>query len=128
MASLTAPRNTPALAGSRVRELTAGETIYAGGIVSVKAADGLVYQATDAEGYSILGRAGNTVDSGGVVVVERGIFLLDNDVTSGATITAQHIGSGCWVKDDHTVTVASGTLLLGTVWDVNDDGVFVEIN
>ena len=125
MSNLSAPRNTPQLAGGYSRELTAGATIYAGAIVSIKAADGLVYPA-GTSGHIVLGRAANTVASGETVRVDRGIFLVDNDTSTGA-IGMANIGGGCWVGNDHMATITSGTVLMGTVWDVNSDGVYVEI-
>ena len=126
MANLTEPRDTPRLGSGTLRLVEAGGTINAGGIVALKAADGKGYPAPASAEYIPLGIACDTVSSGGKVLVERGIFLLDGDTGSGA-ITSKAIGGVCYVVDDHTVSVTSGAAVAGKVYNVDSAGAWIEI-
>ncbi len=125
MANLTAPRNTPEYADLSTLTVIAGGTIYTGAMVAVNGS-GLAIPAASAS-CKVIGRAENTVSSGGQVKVRRGCFAWDNDSTSSCG-TAD-IGKACYVKDDHTVTMAGGSsaVVAGYIKDVDADGVHVSI-
>ena len=124
MATLTAPRNTPEYADLATLVVTAGAAIYTGGMVALNAS-GLAVPAADSAGYKVIGRAENTVSSGGQVKVRQGCFGWDNDATSGCSKT--DIGKLCYVKDDHTVAIAGtdNAVIAGTIKAVDADGVHV---
>ncbi len=125
MANRTAPRNTTERQDLSTLTVTAGGTIYAGGMVALNGS-GLAIPASSAS-CTVVGRAENTVSSGGQVKIRRGCFCWDNDTTSGAT--AADVGKACYVKDDHTVTMAGGSsaVVAGYIKDVDADGVHVSI-
>ena len=124
MANLTAPRNTPEYADLSTLTVTAGGTIYAGGMVALNGS-GQAVAAADSAGYKVIGRAENTVTSGGLAKVRQGCFAWDNDATSGCSAT--DVGKLCYVKDDHTVAIAGtdNAVIAGTVKAVDADGVHV---
>ena len=125
MSNITAPRNTPEYADLATLVVTAGGTIYTGAMVALNAS-GLAIPASSAS-CKVIGRAENTVSSGGQVKVRRGCFAWDNDTTSGCSKT--DIGKACYVVDDHTVTIAGGSasVVAGYIKDVDADGVHVSI-
>lgn len=125
MANLTAPRNTPEYADLSTLTVTAGGTIYTGAMVAVNGS-GLAIPAASTS-CKVIGRAENTVTSGGLAKVRKGCFAWDNDTTSGCAKT--DIGKACYVKDDHTVTMAGGSaaVVAGYVKDVDEDGVHVSM-
>ena len=124
MANLTAPRNTAEYADLSTLTVTAGGTIYTGAMVALNAS-GEAVAAADSAGYKVIGRAENTVSSGGTVKVRQGCFGWDNDATSGCS--KSDIGKLCYVKDDHTVAIAgtNNAVIAGVVKDVDADGVHV---
>lgn len=123
MSNLTAERNTLEGLG-RTITVTAGEAIYAGALVAVSG--GLAIPAA-ASSCTVLGRAENTAASSGCVLsVKQGAFVWDNDTTSACSST--DVGQTCYVKDDHTVTMAGGTAAVpaGTILHVDNGGVMVK--
>ena len=126
MANLTAPRNTAEYADLSTLTVTAGGTIYAGGMVALNGS-GQAVAAAASSGYVVVGRAENTVSSGGTVKVRRGCFAWDNDATSACS--ASDVGKACYVTDDHTVqiSVSSGGVAVkaGYIKAVDADGVHV---
>ncbi len=124
MANLTAPRNTAEYADLSTLVVTAGGTIYTGAMVALNGS-GQAVPAADSAGYKVIGRAENTVSSGGQVKVRQGCFGWDNDATSGCSKT--DIGKLCYVKDDHTVAIAGtdNAVIAGVIKDVDADGVHV---
>ena len=67
------------------------------------------------------------MSSGNKVDVKRGVFPFE--VASGASITLADVNKKAYVVDDETVTpVSSGAAVeAGTVFDVDGEGVWVEV-
>ena len=67
------------------------------------------------------------MSSGNKVEVKRGVFPFE--VVSGASITLADVNKKAYVVDDKTVTlVSSGAAVeVGTVFDVDDEGAWVEV-
>lgn len=68
-------------------------------------------------------------DGAKTVKVERGIWCFRNSA-SGDAITRSDIGATCYIADDDQVAKTNGTntrSAAGKVWDVDADGVWVEI-
>ncbi len=55
----------------------------------------------------------------------RKVYLLDNDTGSAVDETDRE--GGCYVLDDHTVSMTVSTAEAGVVYDVTDEGVWVEM-
>ncbi len=136
MVALTAPRNTPARLGD-VREfpLPANGKVFGGAIVALTAA-GYAAGATATAANVTVGRADETADNtGGAngakrVKVRRGVFRFANSA-AGDLIAASDVGKPCYVVDDQTVAKtdnAGARPVAGTVFDVDAQGVWVEIN
>jgi hypothetical protein len=135
MPALTKERNTPVRTGQRRSDpVAAATTIYAGALVVLNAAGNAVPGST-ATGLKARGVAQATVDNsaGGAgdlrVESERGVFRFGN--SAGADeITRTHIGATAYIVDDQTVAATDGTATrsaAGTIIDVDDQGVWVEI-
>jgi hypothetical protein len=125
MPALTADRNTPSRAGHLFGDpLAVGALIFAGAMYALDA-NGDAVTAT-AGGNKVRGvshryasqAAGDTMVDG-----RRGVYRFEND--AGA-ITRADIGATAYVVDDNTVA-KTGTAIAGTVLDVDDVGVWVEI-
>ena len=113
MSALTEARDTREIAAGGVhytREFTVatGSTVYAGAI-------------------TVIGRAENTAAAGETVTTRSGMFLY-NPVSSGA-ISVTDVNKKCYVADDQTVTLTSGSsaVVAGVVRDVTAGGVVTEI-
>lgn len=66
----------------------------------------------------------NGTDGGQAASVKRGTFVWDND----GTIKETDILKPCYVKDERTVTItADGSCMAGTILEVADDGVTVDM-
>ena len=66
----------------------------------------------------------NGADGEQTVSVKRGVFVWDND----GTIKETDILKPCYVKDERTVTItADGSSVAGTILEVADDGVTVDM-
>ena len=133
MTALSGNRNTSERAPRcRVYPVLDAEIIYAGGMVQLNASTGEVSMASDTASMLVVGVAETYVDNsadGEDADVKTGCFLFGNDATNPVTIAS--IGSACFVKDDNTVCVTAGSTnknVAGTVFDVTDDGVWVEIS
>ena len=124
MANLTAPRNTPEYVDNTFITVTAGGTIYEGGMVAINGS-GAAVAAADTAGLKVVGREETPATSGGKVKVRMGVFGWDNDTTSGCSAT--DVGKPCYVVDDHTVAIGgtSNGVIAGIVKDVDGDGVHV---
>ena len=131
MSALTEARDTREIAAGGVhytREFTVatGSTVYAGGITAVNSSGNAV-PATSAGSITVVGRAENTAIGGETVKTRSGMFLY-NPVSSGA-ISVTDVNKKCYVADDQTVTLTSGTsaVVAGVVRDVTAGGVVTEI-
>ena len=103
--SLTAPRNTREAIGDTI-SVTANASIYAGAMVALNAS-GHAVPAAVSSGYTVVGRAENTVTSGGILTVRRGAFLYDN--YTSAAVSASDIGKTVYVHDDASVQAFNAT-------------------
>ena len=131
MSALTEARDTREIAAGGVhytREFTvaSGSTVYAGAITAVNSS-GKAIPATSAGVITVVGRAENTAAAGETVKTRSGMFLY-NPVSSGA-ISVTDLNKKCYVADDQTVTLTSGTsaVVAGVVRDVTAGGVVTEI-
>jgi hypothetical protein len=128
--SKNAPR-TRAGEAKRFRDPVAATIrIFAGSMIALNAAGFAVKAiptATRIRGVA-LSEADNSDGANGAVSVdiERGAFVLANDVTN--PVTRAHIGANVFVVDDNTVgSSAAGTIVAGKCLDVTPEGVVVEI-
>lgn len=131
MSALTKARDTREIAAGGIhytREFTvaSGSTVYAGAITAINSS-GKAVPATSQGSLTVVGRAENTATGGETVKTRSGMFLY-NPVSSGA-ITATDLNKTCYVADDQTVTLTSGTsaVAAGTVRDITEGGVVAEI-
>jgi len=131
MSALTEARDTREIAAGGVhytREFTVatGSTVYAGAITAVNSS-GKAIPATSSGAITVIGRAENTAVAGETVKTRSGMFLY-NPVSSGA-ISVTDVNKKCYVADDQTVTLTSGTsaVVAGVVRDVISGGVVTEI-
>ncbi|MGH6887979.1 MAG: hypothetical protein ACREHF_02080 [Rhizomicrobium sp.] len=134
MSALTEDRDTKERHGDFVSlPVKAATLIYAGALVCLDSTSHAVPGATATTLISY-GRAEAQADnSAGAdaainVRVRRGVFRFDNSA-SGDLITMQHVGTDCYVVDDHTVAHTSGTStrsVAGKVFDVDAEGVWVD--
>ena len=131
MSALTEARDTREIAAGGVhytREFTvaSGSTVYAGAITAVNSS-GKAVPATSQGAVTVVGRAENTASAGETVKTRSGMFLY-NPVSSGA-ITVNDINKKCYIADDQTVTLTSGSsaVTAGVVRDVTSGGVVTEI-
>lgn len=132
MTALTAGRNTAR------RELTHinvtvddGATVYAGGMVTLLAADGTAVAAGTASAGNVIGVAEDTVTGDGDLGVElrTGCFRFENSASTDE-IKAADIGGIAYIVDDQTVakTDNSGARkIAGAIADVDDIGVWVQV-
>ena len=131
MSALTEARDTREIAAGGVhytREFTvaSGSTVYAGAITAINSA-GKAVPATSQGVITVVGRAENTASAGETVKTRSGMFLY-SPVSSGA-IAVTDVNKKCYVADDQTVTLTSGTsaVVAGVVRDVTAGGVVTEI-
>ena len=131
MSALTEARDTREIAAGGVhytREFTvaSGSTVYAGAITAINSA-GKAIPATSQGVITVVGRAENTAIGGETVKTRSGMFLY-SPVSSGA-FAASDVNKTCYVKDDQTVTLTSGSsaVVAGVVRDVTAGGVVTEI-
>ena len=131
MSALTQARDTREIAAGGVhytREFTvaSGSTVYAGAITAINSA-GKAVPATSQGVITVVGRAENTASAGETVKTRSGMFLY-SPVSSGAIAVAD-VNKKCYVADDQTVTLTSGSsaVIAGVVRDVTAGGVVTEI-
>ena len=131
MSALTQARDTREIAAGGVhytREFTvaSGSTVYAGAITTINSA-GKAIPATSQGAITVVGRAENTASAGETVKTRSGMFLY-SPVSSGAIAVAD-VNKKCYVADDQTVTLTSGSsaVIAGVVRDVTAGGVVTEI-
>ncbi len=132
MTSLTTDKNTP----SRDEELVSygvatAKKLFAGSIAVINAS-GYIQPGTIATGLIAAGRADeqvdNTTGADGAVsanVIRNKAFKWDN----AGDIVQADVGKKAYITDDQTVTaVSSGKSVLGTITDVDSDGVWVFVS
>ena len=131
MSALTEVRDTREIAAGGIhytREFTvaSGSTVYAGAITAVNSS-GKAIPATSQGAITVVGRAENTATAGETVKTRSGMFLY-NPVSSGA-IAVTDLNKTCYVADDQTVTLTSGSsaVIAGVVRDVTAGGIVIEI-
>lgn len=108
--------------------VTLGEAVTSvNQLITIKAADGEAYVATDAAGQVVAGINGDVGSEGDVIVVKKGEWILENDTV--APVTAAYIGKKCYFKDSRTVTISTGShsLIAGTVVGLYTYGVKVDV-
>lgn len=136
--ALAADRNTLRREGVQFDfPVAAGAKIYAGAIVAMiisSTGAGNVKQGATATNLKGVGVAEEFVDntdgSAGDVrcKVRRGLFRFKNSASSDA-IALDDIGASCYIVDDETVALTSGSStrsIAGVIRDVDSAGVWVE--
>jgi hypothetical protein len=131
MAALIKDRNTPKRPGNQNSDpVGAGVKIHAGSIVVLNATNFAV-PATTAIGLRVRGMAeemaDNTNGADGDITVEthKGVYRFEND----GSITRAHIGGKAYLVDDQTLAATDGAGTrseAGDIYDVDDDGVWIE--
>ena len=132
MAALTAFRDTLEKAApfsSLQAEVGASSTqFYAGGIVVLDQADGLMKKGITGTGLIAMGRCEETYLTGAgntrKIKARSGIFKYLNSA-SADLIAADDIGKDCFIVDDQTVALTSATSTrsrAGKIHSVADDG------
>jgi hypothetical protein len=126
---LTESRNTPRREGDQVSHPAAATTlIVIGGLIALNAT-GFAVPAT-AAGKNVVGVSETFVDNrtgadgDQTVNVRRSCFAFNNSTTSA--IARADIGAVAYVEDDNTVAKA-GTAIAGTIVDITDEGVWVNV-
>lgn len=130
MAALTKERDTKRRTGDLLSlPMAAAKKIYAGSLVA-RDGDGNATPGAATAGLSGVGRAAETVDnSTGTagakkIEIHKGIFAFAN--SSGAALSRADIGADCFMEDDQTVA-KTGTAPCGRVFDVDENGVWVDL-
>ena len=120
MSALTTYRMTPEYENNKFVTLTAGGTIYQGGMVAVNAS-GKAVAASDTSGLKVIGRAENQAANN----VRLGVFGWDNDQTNA--VQATDFGKLCYVVDDHTVSIDDQTnaVIAGVVKGIDEEGLVI---
>ena len=128
---LSNDRNTPRREGEMLSDpVAAAGVIYAGSLV-VLGATGYAEAASTATGLKARGIAQQYVNNEGAdgaekIVTRRGVHRLGND----GSINRTHITGTAYIVDDETVAATDGTSTrsaAGTIIDVDDDGVWVDL-
>ena len=106
--------------------MATGSTVYAGAITAINSS-GKAVPATSSGAITVVGRAENTAAAGETVKTRSGMFLY-NPVSSGA-IAVTDVNKKCYVADDQTITLTSGSsaVVAGVIRDVLSGGVVTEI-
>lgn len=132
MTALTAERNTPRLAGDRIEvPVKAATTLFAGALAVADA--GYAAPGRTATGLVALGRCEETVTAVAAgdakAAIRSGIFRFANS-TSADLIGQANVGASCYIVDDQTVALTSGSntrSVAGLIVGVDDVGVWVRV-
>ncbi len=138
MTALAADRDTPRIAGElKTIGVEALRTIFRGALVMKAINDEFVRPGATALGYIAVGRAVQQIDnSAGAdgdldVDIDQGIFGYETATGGGDDIAKNDIGSVCYIVDDQTVGLTSGSgtrSLAGIIHEVDEDGlVYVQL-
>ncbi len=134
MAALSQDRDTKERDGKRISlPVAASVTCYAGGMAA-RDANGRATPAATATTLRGVGRFAEQVTNGTTagavnVTIEKGIFRWNNSADADA-IGAANIGADCYIVDDQTVALTSGTntrSVAGKIFDVDAAGVWVDM-
>lgn len=134
MTALSADRDTLERNGSKLSlPVAASVTCYAGGLAA-RDANGRATPGATATTLRGVGRFAERVTNGTTagavnVEIEKGIFRFGNSADTDAISTA-NIGADCYIVDDQTVALTSGTStrsVAGKIFDVDASGVWVDL-
>lgn len=134
MTALTSDRNTPQRSGdNRNFPVKAATTLFAGGLAAIDTT-GMLVPASAVATLKVVGRNERQVVNPGAngdarADVKTGIFRLANSTSTDA-ITLADVEAVCYVVDDQTVAKTSNSSarpVAGTIFDVDDQGVWVKI-
>jgi hypothetical protein len=134
MTALTSDRNTPQRSGdNRNLPVKAATTIFAGSMAAIDAT-GYLVPAASVAALKVVGRNERQVVNPGAngdarADVKTGIFRFSNSASTDA-ITLADVNSSCYAVDDQTVAKTSNSSarpVAGTIFDVDDQGVWVKI-
>ncbi|MDQ0454648.1 hypothetical protein [Rhizobium paknamense] len=135
MTALTIDRNTPQRSGdNRNFPVKGATTLFAGSMVALSE-NGFLVPASTLANLKVVGRNERRIVNQGAdgdqrADVKAGIFRFENS-TGGDAITLVDIGSDCFAVDDQTVARTSNSSarpVAGTIFDVDDDGVWVKFS
>lgn len=130
MAAATENRDTPEIVGRKYQKVwtVADAAILYAGVLAAADYTDEVQPGADTAGLRILGRAPAKVDNtddGETCEVEHGVFRYDN--SSSNPVVRSAIGLPCYAEDDQTVAAKTTNFVsAGLVYDVDDDGVWVD--
>lgn len=120
---LTDVRDTREIEG-RYRVFVASAQIFCGALVAINA-DGKAVPAGSSGALKVVGRAEHNAAAGETIQTAAGVFCYGNG-TGGALLTAADVGGPAYVVDDETVG-KTGTVIAGIVFQVDDDGVWIDL-
>ncbi|MDO5623793.1 MAG: hypothetical protein Q4G71_03800 [Pseudomonadota bacterium] len=129
MPALTQDRPTPEREGRLVSDPLATDAVIFAGALYVLDADGKAAPATAASARPVRAVAlRRASDGAGDEHVDGavGVFCFDGGTGAGE-ITRADIGAAAYVVDDQTVTKTPGDCVAGTVFDVDERGVWIRI-
>lgn len=135
MAALTADRDTKQRSGTLLTLPAAAAKIFYAGALIARDGNGRATPGATATTLRGVGRGKAHVDNsagaaGAVNVdIEKGIFRFANSTSTDA-ITQANIGADCYIVDDQTVALTSGSStrsVAGKIFDVDDQGVWVDM-
>jgi hypothetical protein len=139
MSALTGPRwASKQTIRSLNMPIAANATAWRGGSAAINGTSGNVTQAQAATAGQIpIGQfeqdnsPGNTTTAFVWVTLQREIecYWLDN-ATGASAVASSNFGQNCYIADDHTATMATGSnAIYGRVWGVDSSrGVLVQFN
>ncbi len=136
MAALTKDRNTlnKELGRAISVPLAANAIVFAGGMVSRKAADGFCIPGADTAATKVVGVADEGGDNTGgadgdvEIIVRKGVFGFD---TSGTVVDQLDLGNEVFVADDQTVEKVAGVvnnIRAGTLDRLEGGQAFIKID
>ncbi|MDQ0454710.1 hypothetical protein [Rhizobium paknamense] len=135
MTALTEDRNTPQRSGdNRNFPVKGATTLFAGSMAAIDTT-GMLVPAGATATLKIVGRNERRVVNAGAdgsvrADVKTGVFRFGNSASTDA-ITLADVGSSCYAVDDQTVAKTSNSSarpVAGTIFDVDDDGVWVKFS
>lgn len=128
MADITEDRTIDKMCGEKLGDLLNPTALIPVGAMFVLDADGFAVPATASASAPVRGIALRRADGPNgddkVLGAAKGVYRFQNSET--APLTAADIGLGAAVEDCHTVCKGEGCVA-GVVFDVNDEGVWVEL-
>jgi hypothetical protein len=132
MAQLIQGRNTTEYEGKKMVVPVKANTKLFEGAMAAADANGFAVPGAKVAALTYLGRVEVAADSTGLadgvlsVVIKRGVFKYENDVTNPVTIA--HVKKDCYFIDDQTVTsLITGSSKAGVILGLENGQVIVDM-